>query len=203
MIFRVIQVGPIDTNCYLLGDEGACVVVDPGADAQQVLAMVDDTGLALQAILLTHGHWDHVGGVDGILERYPQLPVYIHEKELLSPGGDSHYQYPGAGENQRTYGDGDTIPLGSGSIAVLHTPGHSAGSVTLLYGDTMVAGDTLFAGSCGRCDLPGGDMGAMFVSLKRLGELEGDYKVYSGHGPSSTLDQERRTNPYLKQAMRR
>ena len=203
MIFRQIQVGPIDTNCYLLGEGDACVVVDPGAEPERVLAMVEDTGLTLQAILLTHGHWDHVGGVAGILECHPDLPVYIHGKELLPPGGDSYYQYPGADGNQRTYGDGDTIPLGSGAIAVLHTPGHSAGSVTLLYEDVMVAGDTLFAGSCGRCDLPGGDLATMFTSLKRLGELEGDYKVYPGHGPGSTLERERRTNPYLRQAMRR
>ena len=203
MVFRQIQVGPIGTNCSLLGDEaaGVCFVVDPGDEPERVLGMVRESGLALQAILLTHGHYDHTGGVAGILAEYPKIPVYIHEKELLGPGGNSRYQYAGAGENQRTYGEGDTLSLGGTTIRVLHTPGHSRGSVVLLWGDVMVAGDTLFAGSCGRCDLFGGSMEEMFASLKRLGSLSGDYRVYPGHGPSTTLETERRTNPYVRHAM--
>ena len=135
------------------------------------------------------------------MAEYPKIPVYIHEKELLGPGGNSRYQYAGAGENQRIYGEGDTLALGGTTIRVLHTPGHSRGSVVLLWGDVMVAGDTLFAGSCGRCDLFGGSMEEMFASLKRLGSLSGDYRVYPGHGPSTTLETERRTNPYVRHAM--
>ena len=205
MIVRQIQVGPIGTNCSLLGEEtaGFCFVADPGDEAERVLKMVADTGLALQGILLTHGHWDHTGGVAGILEKYPDIPVYIHKDDLCAPGGSPRYQYAGAGDNQRTYGDGDTLVLGNSTVQVLHTPGHSKGSVALLWGDVMVAGDTLFAGSCGRTDLFGGSMEEMLASLRRLGELSGDYRVIPGHGPSTTLETERRTNPYLRQAMRR
>ena len=203
MVFQQIQVGPIATNCSLLGEEsaGVCCVVDPGDEPERVLAMVEGSGLALQAILLTHGHFDHTGGVAGLLARFPGIPVYLHQEDLYTPGGDSRHQYAGAGANQRTYGEGDTLPLGNSTIQVLHTPGHSLGSVVLLWGDILVAGDTLFAGSCGRTDLFGGSMEEMFASLKRLGNLSGDYRVYPGHGPSTTLETERRTNPYLRHAM--
>ena len=203
MVFRQIQVGPIGTNCYLLGEEsaGVCFVADPGDEPERVLGMVRESGLALQAIVLTHGHYDHTGGVAGILAEHPQVPVYIHRNDLYAPGGSQRYQYAGAGTNQRTYGEGDVLSLGGGTLRVLHTPGHSPGSVVLLWGGVMIAGDTLFAGSCGRCDLFGGSMEEMFASLKRLGQLEGDYQVCPGHGPVTTLETERRTNPYVRHAM--
>lgn len=203
MVFRQIQVGPIGTNCYLLGEEsaGVCFVADPGDEPERVLGMVRESGLALQAIVLTHGHYDHTGGVAGILAEHPQVPVYIHRNDLYAPGGSQRYQYAGAGTNQRTYGEGDVLSLGGGTLRVLHTPGHSPGSVVLLWGDVMLAGDTLFAGSCGRCDLFGGSMEEMFASLKRLGSLSGDCRVFPGHGPATTLETERRTNPYLRHAM--
>jgi len=205
MIFDTIPVGRINTNCYLIGDEktGACAVADPGGSPERILPMIERSGLKLVMILLTHGHWDHVGAIPALLKRYPGIPVYAHEKELCpADGPDHHYFYPSAGENQRTYDEGDTLTLGELKIQVLHTPGHSGGSVTLLAENTMLAGDTLFAGSCGRCDLPGGSEEQMMASLKRLAALEGDYKVCPGHGALSTLEHERRTNPYLRQAMR-
>lgn len=205
MIFDTIPVGQIDTNCYLIGDEteNVCAVVDPGGSAERVMAMIEKSGLEPQMILLTHGHWDHVGAIPALLERWPDLPVYAHEKELCPAGEPNpHYFFPRAGENQRTYGEGDRLPLGSLTLEVLHTPGHSAGSVVVLAEDVMLAGDTLFAGSCGRCDLPGGDEGQMLTSLKRLAELAGDYQVCPGHGPLSTLDRERQTNPYMRHALK-
>lgn len=205
MIFDTIPVGQIDTNCYLIGDEteNVCAVVDPGGSAERVMAMIEKSGLTPKMILLTHGHWDHVGAISALLERWPDLPVYAHEKELC-PAGEPNprYFFPRAGENQRTYGEGDRLPLGSLTLEVLHTPGHSAGSVVVLAEDVMLAGDTLFAGSCGRCDLPGGDEGQMLTSLKRLAELAGDYQVCPGHGPLSTLDRERQTNPYMRHALK-
>lgn len=205
MIFDTIPVGQIDTNCYLIGDEktNVCAVADPGGSSDRVLAMIEKSGLEPQMILLTHGHWDHVGAIPALLEKFPDIPVYAHERELCAADEPNpHYFFPRAGKNQRTYGEGDSLRLGGLELKVLHTPGHSAGSVVLLVEDTMLCGDTLFAGSCGRCDLPGGDEEKMLASLKRLVELEGDYKVCPGHGPLSSLEQERRTNPYMKQAMR-
>ncbi len=203
MIFDTIPVGQIDTNCYLIGDEkeNVCAVVDPGGSPERVLAMIEQSGLELKMILLTHGHWDHVGAIPALLEKWPDLPVYAHERELCpSDEPNPHYFFPRAGKNQRTYGEGDVLPLGGLTLKVLHTPGHSAGSVVILAEDVMLCGDTLFAGSCGRWDLPGGSEGAMLPSLRRLAELEGDYRVCPGHGPLSTLDRERRSNPYMRQA---
>jgi len=203
MIFYTMPVGPLETNCHILGDEksGLCCVIDPGADSERVLSEVKTRNLQLTMILLTHGHWDHTSGVAGILARHPDVPVYIHSEELSENTGSTQYSYAGAGENQRTYDEGDVLELGETKIRVLHTPGHSRGSVVLLCGDVMVAGDTLFAGSCGRCDLFGGDLETMFVSLRRLAALEGDYRVYPGHGPDTTLSCERKTNPYVKHAV--
>ena len=203
MVFRQIQVGPIGTNCYLLGEEksGVCFVADPGDEPERVLRMVGDAGLALRGVLLTHGHYDHTGGVAGMLERYPDIPVYIHKNDLLVPGGSPRYQFAGAGENQRTYGEGDVLPLGESSLQVLHTPGHSPGSVVLLWGNVMIAGDTLFAGSCGRTDFPDGSYEDILASLRRLGRLGGDFTVCPGHEGMSTLEQERRNNYYMVQAL--
>ena len=205
MIFDTIPVGQIDTNCYLIGDEKekVCAVADPGGSPERVLSMIEKSGLEPKMILLTHGHWDHVGAIPALLEKWPDLPVYAHEKELCpADEPNPHYFFPHAGKNQRTYGEGDTLSLGGLTLRVLHTPGHSGGSVVILAEDVMLSGDTLFAGTCGRYDLSGGDGEMMLRSLKRLAELEGDYKVCPGHGALTTLERERRTNPYMQQAAR-
>lgn len=204
MYLRSTPVAPLDANCYLLGDEkaGVCAVVDPGGSPERVLGMIDASGLEPVMLLLTHGHFDHVRGIPAILDAYPGLPVYIHEKELCeAEAWHRQFWLPHQGENQRTYGDGDTLHLGSIPIQVLHTPGHSAGSVALLAEDVLLTGDTLFTGACGRWDLPGGDGEALMASLKRLAQLPGDYKVCPGHGGASTLERERANNPYMRRAV--
>ncbi len=202
MIFQTIPVGPIETNCYLIGDEtaGVCALVDPGDEAQVLLDAVAKTGLTLSAVFLTHGHYDHRDAVPDILQVYPDLPVYIHYKERLQTGLPSRYYYGGPCV---TYGEGDTVSVGTLSFQVLETPGHTAGSVVLLGSDILLAGDTLFAGSCGRCDLPGGSVRDMLQSLRRLAEIPGDRQVYPGHGPATTLAEERRFNPYMRRAAER
>lgn len=204
MYFDTVEVAPLMTNCYLIGDESEkiCAVVDPGGSPDRVLGMIERSGLTPTMILLTHGHYDHVRGIPGLLAKYPHLPVYCHEKELCAAENKTErYFLPHTGDNQRTYGEGDTLTLGALTIRVLHTPGHSGGCVTLLVEDLMLSGDTLFAGSMGRCDLPGSDETSMWRSLRRLAALEGNYKVLPGHGGASTLDRERTTNPYVRQAM--
>lgn len=204
MYFDTVEVAPLMTNCYLIGDERekVCAVVDPGGSPDRVLAMIARSALAPAMILLTHGHYDHVRGIPGVLAKYPDLPVYCHEKDICPAGNTAEsFFLPHVGENQRTYGEGDELKLGDLTIRVLHTPGHSGGSVTLLVEDLMLSGDTLFAGSMGRCDLPGGDEDTIFASLRRLASLEGSYKVLPGHGGASTLERERGTNPYVRQAM--
>ena len=202
MDIRMLQVGPIGTNCYLLCDETEklCAVVDPGGDAARVAAAVADTGCAPCAILLTHGHYDHTGGVAELRAKWPDVPVYLNRRDQYE--GDAYLQQlfppvPGA----KDYDEGDTIQVGGLTVDVMATPGHSEGSVTLRCGDVLLCGDTLFAGSCGRTDFPGGSVKKIMASLKRLGSLEGDLQVYPGHMETSTLDQERSWNPYLHQAM--
>ena len=194
-----LQVGPIMTNCYLLCDETAkvCALIDPGDDAPQVERMVAQSGCTLQYILLTHGHFDHTSAVRPLLEKYPDVPVYIHEKDAVdTERGELLFRKVGP-ENQRYYKEGDTLTLGSLTIRVMETPGHTQGSVCLLVGDVMFSGDTLFRGSCGRTDFAGGDPKAMVASLDRLAALPGNYKVYPGHEGSTSLEYERRFNPYM------
>ena len=200
MLFDMLETMPYTTNCYLIGDETAkvCALVDPGGSLEKILEMVQSRGLTLEKILLTHGHYDHVGQVSALLEVFPNAAVYLHR---LDHREDDKRLYPPPTWGFNHFEDGAHLTVGNIDIEVLHTPGHSAGSVTLLAEDVMLCGDTLFTGSCGRWDLTGGDYGALQKSLARLGRLEGDCKVCPGHGPASTLERERRTNPCLRQAL--
>lgn len=199
-----MRVGQIGTNCYLLEDTDAktCVVVDPGDQPDDIDQEIRKAGLSLTMILITHGHFDHVLGVPGLLKKWPGIPVYVHEKEVNWTGAGDQYMLLGPVENIHTVKDGDTIDFGGTPIEVLHTPGHSPGSVTYRVGDVLFCGDTLFAGSCGRTDFPGGSMKAMMASLARLAALPGDYRVLPGHMEPSTLERERKTNPYMQMALR-
>ena len=198
-----MQVGPLGTNCYLLCDEEAkaCAVVDPGGDGDVVAKVIADSGCTLTGVYLTHGHYDHTGGVAQLQEVYPDVPVYLNEKDAIDPALAAQWMMPQMGGNIHSYDEGDALTVGGLQVSVLATPGHTPGSVTLLCQDAMFAGDTLFAGSCGRTDFPGGDMDAMMQSLRRLAQLEGDYRVLPGHMGESTLTRERGSNPYLRHAL--
>lgn len=198
-----LPVGPIGTNCYILCDETAqvCAVIDPGDEAPRVADAVKATGCVPCAILLTHGHYDHTGGVQALSALWPETPVYLSCRDQ---GGDNApAQLFPLIPNAKDYGEGDALSVGGLTVEVLSTPGHSEGSVTLRCEDSLFCGDTLFAGSCGRTDFPGGSMQKILASLRRLGQLEGDLTVYPGHMEPTTLATERRVNPYLRQAMSR
>ena len=157
-------------------------------------------------ILLTHGHYDHTGAVLELCAALPPLSVYIHRTDFHSTDArlfqlEDQLEAAGRLPVVKFYGEGDHVALGGLDIRVLHTPGHSAGSVTLQCENILFCGDTLFAGSCGRTDFPGGDYRAMLRSLGRLGKLEGNYQVYPGHEQPTNLDSERRFNPYMQQGM--
>lgn len=196
-------VGSLGTNCYLLIDEETkrAALIDPGDEAESLLALIAREGVQLELILLTHGHRDHTLAVPALKAALPQARVYIGEGDAHSTG---IYHYPMAElvPDLHYYGEGDTLSLGSLQIRVLATPGHTLGGVTLLVGDAMFAGDTLFPGSMGRTDLPGGNDAQMLASLRRLGQIEGDYTVYPGHMEKTTLAREKAANPYLRAALR-
>ena len=197
-----MTVGPIETNCYLLCDETnhVCAVIDPGAQADDIHQAVQSIGSTPSAILLTHGHYDHTGAVRGLREYWPELPVYLNRQDSYLGGAPASIFPPVP--DTLDYGEGDSVQIGDLKVEVLATPGHSKGSVTLRCENALFCGDTLFAGDCGRTDLYGGDMNEMLVSLRRLGELEGNLFVLPGHMETSTLDQERRINPWMRRAMR-
>lgn len=200
MNIKAMQVGPIGTNCYILEDEKKIAVIDPGDEAERILEVLEETEGTVEYILLTHGHYDHTTAVPELHRALPEAKIYIHQADA-NGAGSRLFPLAGQVDGLLLYDEGDALPLGSLTIEVLHTPGHSKGSVTLRAGDVLFTGDTLFAGSMGRTDLSGGDEGEIMASLKRLGELEGSFTVCPGHMQTSTLDQERKTNPYLRMAM--
>lgn len=187
-----LPLGAYQTNTYIVACDDRCVVIDPGYEPETIRRFLEDHSLTADAIFLTHGHFDHVGGVKGLVEKL-NCPVYIHEAELSMPemmtAGPLYYTH--------TYGEGDRLQIAGLSFRVLHTPGHTPGSVCLIAEDACFSGDTLFYGSCGRTDLPGGDWATIRRSLNRLAQLD-DLAVYPGHGASTTLAAEKRYNPYMQ-----
>lgn len=201
MKIKSIQVGGLATNCYILIDEAEkkAAVIDPGDEADRILAQLD--GLDVRYILLTHGHYDHIGAVARLHEALPQAEVYMHQADSRGTG---FHVVPLADQvaGLQYYDDGDALTLGSLTIHVIHTPGHTPGGVTLRVEDALFTGDTLFAGSMGRSDFPGGNTRQLFDSLKKLAQLEGDYRVLPGHEMTTTLDRERRSNVFVLEALK-
>ena len=201
MKIKALQVGPIGTNCYLLEDEttNSAAVVDPGGEAERILAQLKADGMEVKCILLTHAHFDHPGGVADRRAALPQVPVYLHrlDAERLGTG-----EMPAIGPTV-PYDEGDEVLVGALTVKVLFTPGHTPGGVTLLVEGERVlfTGDTLFQGSMGRTDLAGGNYEEIMRSLARLAALEGDYHVLPGHMGGSTLERERKSNYYVMEAV--
>ena len=202
MKIQALQVGSIGTNCYILCDEAAkvCSVIDPGAEPELILSAAEKLDCTVDKILLTHGHYDHTTAVPELEKALPQAAIYIHRGDA-NGAGNTLFPLAGQVAGLNFYDEGDHIQVGSIDVQVLHTPGHSKGSVTLKAGDVLFTGDTLFCGSCGRTDLRGGSYEEIMASLKRLGQLEGDYHVCPGHDRTSTLERERQYNPFLREAM--
>ncbi len=195
MKIHTLTLGAYQTNCYIIHDDNSktCCVIDPGYDAPAILRKVEALGLSVAAILLTHGHFDHVGAVKQLVAD-TDCDVYLCAEDLSMPAmmtaGKLYYTH--------TYTEGSRLQLAGLSISVLHTPGHTPGSVCLLCENVLFTGDTLFAGSCGRTDLPGGDWATILGSLRRLAAIEADFYVFPGHGESTTLAYEKKYNPYMR-----
>ena len=200
---HTLVLGRLQTNCYVVHDEAVstCVVVDPASDPEKILEFIQEKGLNLEAIFLTHGHFDHVGAVEA-LRAATGCALYMHKGDYHQrshPTIDFLYPLHDKDLGEVCYcEDGDTIPAAGLTFTVYSTPGHSRGSLCYLAEDVLISGDTLFAGGCGRTDLPGSDPEAIFISLADLAELDDKLRVFPGHGESTTLAREKRYNPYMR-----
>lgn len=205
-IYDHLVVGPIQCNCYIVGDPKTkdAVVIDPGDQADDILASIEAHGLNLVAAVATHAHFDHVLAAQVIRQR-TGAPFYLHAGDMpilqaLQQSGLMFLgvEFPPPPEVDHHLADGDELTAGSLKLAVLHTPGHSPGSISLLAEDEAVfVGDTLFADSIGRTDLPGGDHEQELASIRRRLFPLGDLPVYPGHGRATTVGRERVSNPFV------
>lgn len=199
---KMITGGMCETNSYIISDEnGVCVIVDPEGRADVYTRYIESNALKPEAILLTHAHFDHIGAMEPLRKEY-SVKVYAGEREkaVLNDPRINLTSMIGQGRSFEAdvyLSDGEEFTIGSMTFKTVYTPGHTCGSVCYLIDDVMIAGDTLFMGSCGRTDFPTGDWGKMNESLQMLKNLEGDYRVLSGHGPETTLERERRTNMFM------
>lgn len=206
MIIKRMVVSPFETNCYIIGCEETkkAAVIDPGDSVDSVIEAAETEGLTIEKIINTHAHIDHAAGVQE-MKKALNIPFLLHkdDEELLPLMPDTGLMYgmhvtevPSVDEY---ISHGDIVEIGSLKLEVLHTPGHTRGGCSLKVGSHLFAGDTLFAGSIGRTDLPGGSYETLINSIKSLLlPLDEDTKVYSGHGPDTTIGIEKRTNPFLR-----
>ncbi len=203
-----LAVGPFMTNCYVVGTgNGNAIVVDPGFDAQRIHHMLVEKGLTLRKVLLTHGHFDHINACTELLSLCGgEVPVYVHENDarmLTDPSINCAHIFSGYTfhpvSNCQVLHDGDIVTQDAFSFQVIHTPGHTAGCVVFQCEDLLFTGDTLFKGTIGRTDHYSGDTLQEIRSVRILADtLQGDYLVLPGHEETTTLEQERRYNPYLQ-----
>jgi len=197
MDIKTVKVGILQTNCYILIKNKKAVIIDPGAKAERILQALGDAEVV--AILLTHAHFDHIGAINDLLTVKP-CPIYLSEDdEALMHDPQLNYSFPKRFTVEKeTLPYPSTLKLGEFSFEIMDTPGHTDGSVCLLIEDNLFTGDTLFMQSVGRTDLRTGNPTKMKQSLRKLKALDHDYRVYPGHDDSTTLNEEKAHNIYLK-----
>lgn len=206
MNIQKIVVGQLDVNCYIISDEATSetLIIDPGDEAERIIELIDASRLKPKYILFTHAHYDHVCAAKELRDRYKAI-FLMHEEEMTTyrmtaqlciSWGFAPEDFP---EPERTLNDGGTISVGTLSFTVLHTPGHTPGSICLHGENMLFSGDTLFRGSVGRTDLPGGDFKLLSRSLERLMLLPHETKVMCGHDGETSIAEEIRYNPFLKE----
>lgn len=205
MIIETLPVGNLEANCYIIGCQQTrqAAVVDPGDEAERILERLTKLGLKAAAIILTHGHADHIGAV-GDIKKATGAPVMIHTQDAEMLTNPARNLSAWLGEQlafkaaDRLLEAGDTIEAGTITLEVIHTPGHTPGGICLRAGKDLFTGDTLFAQSIGRSDFPGGSHTTLINSIKsKLLVLPEDTKIYPGHGATSTIGEEKRHNPFL------
>ena len=205
MIIQSLAVGPIMANCFIVGCDqtGEAAVIDPGDEADRILRALADARLTVKQIINTHGHFDHVGA-NRRMKAATGAPILVHalDAPMLASLSRSAAAWGMSAEDSpppdRFIDEGDRISFGTVSFTVFHTPGHTPGGVSLLTDGHLFVGDTLFAGSVGRTDFPGGDFETLKMSIqKKLFTLDDDLRVHTGHGPDTTVGEEKRHNPFV------
>jgi glyoxylase-like metal-dependent hydrolase (beta-lactamase superfamily II) len=205
MNYKLVVVGPLDTNCYLVYCQETldCAVIDPGAEAERIFPLIVELGLKPVVILNTHGHIDHIGANKDVKDKF-NVPLCIHSLDSLLLEKIQEFElsfFLGAKESppaDRLLKDKDTIWFGKSSLRVVHTPGHTPGSVSFLGDGILFSGDTLFSGGVGRTDLPGGSTRDLEKSIKeKILTLPPETIVLPGHGPLTTVGEEKESNPFL------
>lgn len=200
--YACFPVGELQTNCWLLWDDGGhAALIDPGDEPFRLLRALEERGLTLDVILLTHAHFDHMLAVPALQEA-TGAPLFVHEDDAPALIDDEKSLTVWVGTScrlmaDRLLKDGDTVTVGDLTLTVIHTPGHTPGSCCYAVGDWLFSGDTLFVGSVGRTDFPGGSMPVLRQSLRRLATLSDDLLLLPGHEQSGTLGREKRTNPFM------
>lgn len=207
MTRHILPLGAIEANCVILwNDPAAAWIVDPGGDASRLIAWLDENGLTPACVAITHGHFDHINAIGALAEKWPTLPIHLspadevvafHPQNAWPP----HYTTTARPASLATdLVDGAELSVGGLTARVLATPGHTPGGVCFHFEAErlLLTGDTLFAGSCGRTDFPGGSRAALAASLKRLAALPPETEVIPGHGETTTIARERAENPYLQ-----
>jgi glyoxylase-like metal-dependent hydrolase (beta-lactamase superfamily II) len=204
VIVTRLVVGPFQENCYIVSDpaSGGTVVVDPGSDGDKVIAEIERTGRELDAIWVTHAHVDHIGAIASVKRRW-NVPVFLHplDEPLYRVGGRQAQLYGIPYEEppspDESFADGQTLSLGNLKMSVMHVPGHSPGHVVIHGHGQALVGDCLFAGSVGRTDLPFSNAAQLEASLARIAALPPETVIHPGHGDSSSIGEERISNPFL------
>ena len=198
-----IQVGGFEVNCSILSESGKAWIVDPGQEPERIIDTLAKKGLEPAAVLLTHAHFDHIGAIPGLLGKFPDLPVYVHEKDAPMFGHPLNQlppEYPNTGSLGGLRSLKGLRSIEGLEVEIIETPGHTPGGVCYYFPKEklLLSGDTLFAYSVGRTDLPGGDMATLMDSLRKLTALPDDTLVIPGHGPHTTIAAEKRGNPFLQ-----
>jgi len=205
MIIKTLTVGPIMANCFILGCKETleAAIIDPGDEADKLLQSVADLNLKVTSIINTHGHFDHVSANKAI-NAATHAPILIHAldapmlEQIAASAANWGLSAQDSPPPDRTIDQGDTITFGKITLNVIHTPGHTMGGVSLFTEGHVFVGDTLFAGSIGRTDFPGGDFETLKSSIQnKLFALDDDVRVYTGHGPETTIGQEKQHNPFV------